>query len=274
MSVRAPIGAARVKPRRSAFAMATTIAAMLCATVLLGGCEDRSAVDDALPNRFARQYMPYKPAWIPESMIPPGPQRAPQQVIWEVSEFDPHVPPTPEQQAAADEFVQRCFDAATRHGWFDREKGRADGFLTKGTDRQHHRNDAYVLDDVQLDPDRPEYLMYYEDPDREGEWVLTGFMFLADGAEKRGHQFAGPLAIWHYHVYTNARCWAEQGLLSTGMVDAAGRCPAGSEPIHRSPEMVHVWLIDHPRGPFSTGMTLPRDVLRQGIAKRRKEHGV
>jgi len=36
---------------------------------------------------------------------------------------------------------------------------------------------------------------------------------------------------------------------------------------------VHVWLIDHPRGPFSTGMTLPPDVLRKGIAKRREEHG-
>jgi hypothetical protein len=229
--------------------------------------------DEKLPNRFARQYLPFQPSWIPASLIPRTPQRSPQMMIWEVSDFDPRVEPTPEQQAAADDMVTRCFEAAQKNGWFTREKGLADGFLTKGSDSQHHRNDGYVLDSVQLDPERPEYLMYYKDPDREGEYALTGLMFLADEKESRGRQFAGPLAIWHYHVYTNARCWAERGLLSTGMVDASGDCPTGGEPIHRSPEMVHVWLIDHPRGPFSTGMTLPPKILREGLVKRRAEHG-
>lgn len=98
-------------------------------------------------------------------------------------------------------------------------------------------------------------------------------MFLAVGRESRGRQFAGPLATWYYHKYTNARCWAGRGLLSTGMIDEQGRCSTGGVPIHRSPEMVHVWLIDHPRGPFSTGMTLPQAVLWDGLAKRRQRLG-
>jgi hypothetical protein len=38
--------------------------------------------------------------------------------------------------------------------------------------------------------------------------------------------------------------------------------------------MIHVWLIDHPRGPFSSGMTLPRDALERGLAKRMAEQGL
>ena len=137
-----------------------------------------------------------------------------------------------------------------------------------------YENRMELLATVQtLDPERPEYLMYYPDPNRDGEQALTGFMFLADGPESRGYQFAGPLAIWHYHKYTNARCWAGHGLLSTGMIDGQGRCPTGGVPLNRSPEMVHVWLIDHPRGPFATGMTLPKVVLGAGLAKRRETLG-
>jgi hypothetical protein len=235
--------------------------------------ESEELSEPVLPERVARQYLPFDPEWIPESRIPVKPQRSPQMKIWEVSEFDPNGSVTPEQQQAADDFVKRCFDAAIAKGWFDREKGLADGFRTKGSDERHHRNDDYVVDGVQLDPERPEYLMYYPDPEQPGEFALTGLMFLADAPQARGTQFAGPLAIWHYHVYTNARCWARGGLLSTGMFDRNGGCITGGVPIHRSPEMVHVWLIDHPRGPFSTGMTLPQEVLAAGLAKRKESIG-
>jgi len=238
------------------------------------GCDrPDDPADRVLPIRVARRYMPFRPGWVSEFQIPMGPPKAPQMVIWEVSEFDPNVPATPEQQKAGDDFVKRCFDVAVAKNWFDRSTGMADGFLVPGSDSRHHRNDEYVLDRIQLDPERPEYLMYYPDPNRDGEQALTGFMFLADGRESRGHQFAGPLAIWHYHKYTNARCWAGHGLLSTGMIDGQGRCSTGGVPLNRSPEMVHVWLIDHPRGPFATGMTLPKAVLRAGLAKRRETLG-
>jgi hypothetical protein len=223
----------------SALARAIALALLLLGAI---GCdspqpaaEDQDSAAEDRPQRLARRYLPFEPEWISERRIPTQPQRTPQMVIWEVSEFDPRVAATADQQKAADEFV---------------------------------------LDDVQLDPERPEYLMYYPDPEGSDEDVLTGLMFLADAPESRGHQFAGPLAIWHYHTYTNARCWTHGGLLSTGMVDASGKCSmSGGVPIHRSPEMVHVWLIDHPRGPFSTGMTLPQDVLKAGLAKRRELHG-
>ncbi|MGH0037904.1 MAG: hypothetical protein ACQGVK_22980 [Myxococcota bacterium] len=234
------------------------------------GCERPASAPES--ERLARRYLPFDPAWIPEAEIPAEPQESPGMVIWEVSGYDPRVPATAAQREAGEDFVRRCFEAAVENGWFHRPKGMADGFLTPANDRLHYRNDEYVLDGIQLDPERPEYLMYYPDPTREDEFALTGFMFLADGAEARGHQFAGPLAIWHYHVYTRPRCW-EKDLLSLGPVDEWGRCPGEGVARHRSPEMVHVWFIDHPRGAFSSGMTLPRNVLDTGLALRREKYG-
>jgi hypothetical protein len=252
---------------------ARAILALLMAFSLNGCDASEPQPDEEEHDRYARQYLPFDPEWISERLIPMAPPVAPQMVIWEVSEFGPEIVATPEQHKAGNDFVVRCLEAAIENGWFDRSKGVADGFLTPGSDDRHHRNDDYVLDDIQLDPERPEYLMYYPDPNRNGEQTLTGFMFLADGRDEQGHQFAGPLSVWHYHKYTNARCWAGRGLLSTGMIDDEGNCPTGGVPLHRSPEMVHVWLLDHPRGSFSTGMTLPDDVLRAGLAKRRAAIG-
>ena len=250
------------------------ILAMLLAVSGILGCESRAeSTGRDQPNRYARRYLPFAPMWVAESRIPSGPPKSPQMVIWEVSEFDPRIPATPEQQKAADDFVKACFDAAVANNWFDQSKGIADGFLTLGADSRHHQKVDFILDGIQLHAERPEYLMYYPNPNRPGEQALAGFMFLADAREARGRQFAGPLAVWHYHKYTNARCWAGRGLYSKGMIDSKGNCSKGGIPLHRSPEMVHVWLIDLPNGPFSTGMTVPQVVLRKGLAKRWEKHG-
>jgi len=262
--------------RRSARAIRVAVHAtvvMLMMSVLSGCDRAKDSSDEKPHSRFARRYVPFDPEWISETLIPMGPPISPQMVIWEGSEYGPEALATPQQRKAGDDFVKRCLEVAIAKDWFDQSVGIADGFLTPGSDARHHRNDEYVLDGIQLDPERPEYLMYYPDPNRNGEQTLTGLMFLADGRDAKGRQFAGPLSIWHYHKYTNARCWGGRGLLSTGMIDDDGNCPAGSVPLNRSPEMVHVWLIDHPRGPFSTGMTLPDDVLRAGLAKRRAAIG-
>ena len=31
----------------------------------------------------------------------------------------------------------------------------------------------------------------------------------------------------------------------------------------KSPEMLHVWFVDHPDGRFASGMSLPEEVLRR-----------
>jgi hypothetical protein len=137
-------------------------------------------------------------------------------------------------------------------------------------DKKHHRHDEYILDGITLDPERPEYLMYYALED--GSFTLAGFMFLVDAPESRGPQMAGPLSIWHYHLWKRKRCFVQE-MLTAGSTDRDGKCERGVGS-HRSPEMMHVWLIDNPRGVFSTGMMLPPKVLLPGLEKRMRERGV
>lgn len=42
-------------------------------------------------------------------------------------------------------------------------------------------------------------------------------------------------------------------------------CEKGELADHQSPEMIHVWFVDHPEDPFATAMRLAPDVLEGGI---------
>ncbi|MDP6979308.1 MAG: hypothetical protein QF570_12010 [Myxococcota bacterium] len=218
------------------------------------------------PPRWARRIVPFENTWRPESEIPAEPQESPAMVLWELTAFEPGSPPTPEQQAAADALLEDCYRAALEHGWYDFEKGLADGFQLMFEDRRHYENREYILDDRVLDPDRPEFLMYYGTPRGKR---LSGFMFYTDEPLARGPQPGGNLMIWHYHVWKQTLCLLD-GLVSVGVGDSSGRCKDGT-PTHRSPEMLHVWLIDHPEGPFTTSMMLEPRLFRRLVEQRNRE---
>jgi hypothetical protein len=94
-------------------------------------------------------------------------------------------------------------------------------------------------------------------------------MFYASSREARGPQIGGPLTIWHYHTWLRPQCVVD-GLAVNWSVD--GKCKKGV-PSQFSGEMVHVWLIDHPDGPYAGQMFLPNPVLMAGLEGRQKERG-
>ena len=51
-------------------------------------------------------------------------------------------------------------------------------------------------------------------------------------------------------------CWSAGVPLAT----ATGSCDEGV-PADRSPEMIHVWFIEHPEGAFATTMRLTDDLI-------------
>lgn len=216
----------------------------------------------------SRRELPHREGdWILESDIPRDLPQTKLMMIWEVSDYSPGTLPTPEQQKAAADLVEQCHDSARRHGWADFDKARADGF--KFRDPRHFANEAFMLDDISLDPDRPENLTYYPTPD--GKMRLTGFMFFAKSVDDRGPQFGGPLTVWHYHVWKTPQCLIGN-VLGSSWAKGGKTCEKG-KPSHRSGEMIHVWLIDQPEGPFASAMAIPDQLLAQGLKKRMLEHG-
>jgi hypothetical protein len=243
--------------------MRASILAGICVAALaaLAGC---GAPSQDLPDRQARRFIPFDSEWISESEIP---KDAPFQAIWEFTEtLDA---PGPEERKAAQEWLDRCYEAAQRNGWYDFAKGEQRWKSIKPVDPYHYRNDEYMLDDRILDPERPEFLMYYPKPD--GTRGLAGLMFITRRLDERGPQFAGRLSIWHIHDWTRPVC-SEHDIIWIGFADRDGHCERG-EPQSRSPEMIHTWLIDHPKGPFATSMVLPPKVVVEGLEKRMRERG-
>lgn len=248
---------------------------LICAFVVAvacAGCNEREEVRQTtgaaapVQDRYARQVMPPQPGWKHESEIPEVPQAYPKMVLWEVSDYPPGSVPTPAQQRGADALRERCLAAAEAHGWFDFENGLADGYhvsVDASGERDadtHYRNDEFLLDDRVLDCDRPEYLMYYPNPD--GTQKLVGLMFLARRIGEHGPQIGGPLTVWHFHVWSSEQCM-EHGIIVTGD-PKDGECKGGVRGT-RSPEMLHVWFVDRPDGPFSTSMHLEGHLDLNGL---------
>jgi len=247
-------------------ALACQAATLLC-LVLTIACEAERRVADPPPgpDRFARRFLPFDAAWNKESEIPREPQKSPPMVIWEVSEVDPRSEPTREQLAAGEALAARCLATAERKGWFEFSQGLADGYHLLAGDRRHYVRDEYIFDDAELDCDRPEFLMYYGTP--KGK-MLAGLMFYVSRPDRRGPQVGGPNTLWHYHIWSRAKCLVD-GLLLVSEAQK-GRCARG-EPRYRSPEMMHIWFLDHPEGRFATTMWLDREQLDAALEQRAAE---
>lgn len=169
-----------------------------------------------------------------------------------------HEQTTAEEQRWAEDFHRRSLDAALRNGWFDIDKALAQGFQYDRVNRTHYPNQEYLFDDVIMDPERPEWLIYNDSPDGK---VLVGFMFFTRELNEVGPTPGGTLAQWHFHPYDTPRC-AVRGLWTVSKPDANGACAEGI-PVMRTPEMFHVWFMDHPLGRF-THMNLVPEYWDEG----------
>jgi hypothetical protein len=119
----------------------------------------------------------------------------------------------------------------------------------------HYVNSAYMNEADVLNPSHVQSLIYFNG--KHGP-VLIGAMYIMPAIGDKGPEIGGQLTQWHHH---DNLCFDRK----TGMVVAfahdaffdngglSGSCPAGSS--NRStPEMLHVWVIDNPDGPFGADM--------------------
>jgi len=108
----------------------------------------------------------------------------------------------------------------------------------------HYMNTAYNRDGRILDPERPESLIYLRLAN--GSWELVGVMYRMPGPDQPGPRVGGPLTAWHAH---DNLCTANGRVVATA---SNGSCANGT--LARTPEMLHVWLVNNPNGVFSDDM--------------------
>jgi hypothetical protein len=154
--------------------------------------------------------------------------------------------PTPEQVAAAQALADATKAAMARYARLD--DAIAAGYVlprnAKGTS-VHMDNPAYKKDGRVLDPERPETLVYAIEG---GKATLLGVVYVMERAGVPAPQPGGPITRWHAHNLCLTAL--PPGF---GIVSPFGSCPVLSLDL-TSPEMMHVWVVDNPAGPFAEGV--------------------
>ena len=165
------------------------------------------------------------------------------------------------QRRAAEQLLERAEAATLR--WRDVKAAAASGFDTHLAKRapgddavgylhaEHRHNSA---DRRNLDPGRPESLIYATEPGRKP--VLIGAMFSVRRGVL-GPTPAGPIARWHSHeVCTRGN---KRGLTPP----ASGDCPAGTR-LAQGSEMLHLWFTTDLRSAFAVHAPVP-ELCRDGL---------
>ncbi len=172
--------------------------------------------------------------------------------------YDPELPidlgglpgVTPQQQAFAENLVAATVRDLPQ--WADPAVAEAAGFHSIGdaaTGHEHYIQWDWIDDDVWLDPDYPESLVFEPQPD--GSKKLVSAMFMLPGGTPLDEvpDYGGALMQWHVH---GDLCFTDDPVAP----QVAGLKPLGTScapPLVDMPlaPMIHVWIRPHECGPFA-----------------------
>jgi len=158
---------------------------------------------------------------------------------------------TPEQEAFAEDLVTRTLRDLPQ--WSDPEVADAAGFHSIGdaaTGHEHYVQWDWINDDVMLDPNHPESLVYEPQPDGSKRLVSAMYMLPTSMALEDVPDWGGALMQWHVH---DNLCYTDDPVapLVRGLTAADGTC---RPPLvkHDEAAMIHVWIVPQECGPFAS----------------------
>ncbi len=157
---------------------------------------------------------------------------------------------TAAQQAFAENLV--AVNVVRLPQWADPADAEAAGFHSIGDGdggEEHYVNWKWIDDDVWLDPDAPESLVYEPQPDGSKRLVSAMYMLPDEVALKDVPDYGGALMQWHIH---EDLCFTADPV-APQLEDQTG--PAGTcrPPLVKIGDwaMIHVWIVPHECGPFA-----------------------
>jgi hypothetical protein len=158
---------------------------------------------------------------------------------------------TPQQQAAAENLIAVTLVQLPQ--WSDYKVAEAFGFRSigdGGTGHEHFIQWDWIDDDVILDPDQPESLVYEPQPDGSKKLVSAMYMLSTDVALEDAPDIGGALMQWHIH---DNLCYTTdpEAPKVVGLTSPDGTCPNGLVK-HEPAPMIHVWITPQKCGPFAS----------------------
>jgi hypothetical protein len=157
---------------------------------------------------------------------------------------------TPQQQAFAENLVAATVRDLPQ--WSDMAKVEAAGFHSIGdaiTGHEHYIQWDWIDDDVWLDPDHPESLVFEPQPDGSKKLVSAMFMLPSGYPLDDVPEWGGALMQWHVH---GDLCFTDDPVAPqvAGVKPLGGSCQPPLVDFPLSP-MIHVWITPTRCGPFA-----------------------
>jgi hypothetical protein len=153
--------------------------------------------------------------------------------------------PTPEQRERAERLIVETTEAMA--AFPDEAAVQAAGFVSIGdgaTGWEHYIHVDRIIDPAVLDPEGIESIVLKVHPDGTKEVASAMYLLPFGATMDDAPDIAGDLTVWHDHQNL---CW--DGVRVVGTTDATGSCVRGT--FRPTQPMLHVWVIDHPCGPFA-----------------------
>ncbi|HEY3486324.1 MAG TPA: hypothetical protein VGK49_13120, partial [Ilumatobacteraceae bacterium] len=157
---------------------------------------------------------------------------------------------TPQQQAFAENLVAATIRDLPQ--WADPAVAEAAGFHSIGdaaTGHEHYVNWTWIDDDVWLDPDHPESLVYVPQPDGSKRLVSAMFMLPPSITLEDVPDWGGGLMQWHIH---DDLCFNNDPVAPrvAALTSVGGSCQPPLVKMQPA-AMIHVWITPHECGPFA-----------------------
>jgi hypothetical protein len=157
---------------------------------------------------------------------------------------------TPQQQAFAENLVASTVRDLPQ--WSDLAVVEAAGFHSIGdaiTGHEHYIQWDWIDDDVWLDPDHPESLVFEPQPDGSKKLVSVMFMLPGGYPLEDVPDWGGALMQWHVH---GDLCFTDDPVAPqvAGLKPIGANCQPPLVNFLLSP-MIHVWITPTPCGPFA-----------------------
>lgn len=172
--------------------------------------------------------------------------------------YDPELPidlggmpgVTPQQQAFAENLVAATVRDLPQ--WADLDAVEAAGFHSIGdgaTGHEHYIQWDWIDDDVWLDPDYPESLVFEPQPDGSKRLVSAMYMMPSGTPLDEVPDWGGDLMQWHVH---GDLCFTDDPVAPrvAGIKPIGSTCAAPLVDGTMAP-MIHVWIRPHECGPFA-----------------------
>ena len=153
--------------------------------------------------------------------------------------------PTPQQQREADRFADATIKATKKYA--DPQAALDDNFRpwvdTAYKTEHHYVNYAHYYDWRELDPKRPEALVYVHTVTGP---KLIGVMYSMEDPGRKPPDFGGCITRWHTHpqcrtAFGYSHIWEEDW----------GDCPPGWTDDGKSEPMLHVWTVPMEGGAYA-----------------------